>query len=1108
MESRKIWLRVSLTVFLGMIIFPYSSQAEVIWPNWDNNVKTGWEEIKSPEGRDTELRVYDPNKYVYIGPSKSKANVTTGLYPGGSQRAAFFPDKEDYLLRRRTDVPFIEFYPKSTGVSLNAPHKKASLGRDVDIGRQGAVRPVWNLNLKSLGLVFAVDGDLSTIQEASTGKITDYELSPEEPTIDVSTFKLYEKQVSRVNIVNGLTMTAVKYVYEVNLKNKQGESYRVQVDNTYYPSKDGRIRVSFDIKNIGKKTIPNLMVGYNFTPEVKFVNVKINNEPDGLGVAGKVKYLGKNLGVYAVDSDGMYRAEIYPSLDKYGANSWTAWCEPFVGEFGMGNRDSSVFMKGFDDPNDINSKGQENKGIPKDTVLLDEPVNNREGGTDTTISMKWNPQDLAVGETRNTAWIYGSEIKDIYPLLNVSDDGRKYSVSEGGKPNAVVRGTWRIYETLNGTIKYTVDDGKEQTLDLEYANEEDIGGVETFEIPLTFEPTAEHTVKLQIEDAAGHKSEEITEVYSFEYPDPEIKGSSSIKVNNKETDKLMIGREFDFSMDLAMQTPYSRLFGNKVSIPIDTTVIDVASLKNISITNGTKVVKGTFNSSEKSLDFTFEDEVVAGDKLQLQFTGKIIDSVSLVGRNVEIIPSQVAGKSGSLTDFKEFIMPADKLPKATATIVPNVSKINIKYLIEGSTTSLGELEPPREGLNGSTDTIPSKTFNGYLLSKIVVDGVEQKPLSDPVPVEYGTTNEVVFYYQVKPVLTADLAISLSEISEGEKVVYTSTFKNTSVTPSDLNDVMYDTIEAFPENVNVNLESMTLNGQPLAKGIATVDANRKLSVNLGELAPEVEYTLTYEVVSKSATPPITKPLEVKQAYTIKGKSVNGTLVKAESDIKTFKVKPRIAPVEVLYLEAGSDEVLHPKLSLSGQIGQPTEQLQLEAIEGYELTQVFFDDQEQLPLPDKPFTVNYGAVKQVKFYYEGGLRFKAVPDAFDFGTHAGSVDAKRFKPQMEGQKLIVSDTRRGKSGWTLKAKITEPLKNAEGEVMTDVIKYNNGSKEELTLNGADITIFQHKESAKHEYDITKENWQKNDEGFLLDIKAGGLKSLGKYQGKLQITLEDAK
>ncbi|WP_348921144.1 hypothetical protein [Enterococcus rotai] len=357
-----------------------------------------------------------------------------------------------------------------------------------------------------------------------------------------------------------------------------------------------------------------------------------------------------------------------------------------------------------------------------------------------------------------------------------------------------------------------------------------------------------------------------------------------------------------------------------------------------------------------------------------------------------------------------------------------------------------------------------------------------------------------------PDLSANLAIDKTEIDEGQSVLFTSTFKNSAADPSVWDNVIYETTEAFPENVVVDTSTVKLNDQTISGNVAFEQG--KLSVALGKIDPMKEMRLTYTVASKIENPPIMAPIKVEQAYKVSGITADGTKKEQISDKKTFKVKPRIAPVEVLYLEAGSDEVLHPKLSLSGQIGQPTEQLQLEAIEGYELTQVFFDDQEQLPLPDKPFTVNYGAVKQVKFYYEGGLRFKAVPDAFDFGTHAGSVDAKRFKPQMEGQKLIVSDTRRGKSGWTLKAKIMEPLKNAEGEVMTDVIKYNNGSKEELTLNGADITIFQHKESAKHEYDITKENWQKNDEGFLLDIKAGDLKSLGKYQGKLQITLEDAK
>ncbi|MEI5993789.1 hypothetical protein [Candidatus Enterococcus mansonii] len=358
-----------------------------------------------------------------------------------------------------------------------------------------------------------------------------------------------------------------------------------------------------------------------------------------------------------------------------------------------------------------------------------------------------------------------------------------------------------------------------------------------------------------------------------------------------------------------------------------------------------------------------------------------------------------------------------------------------------------------------------------------------------------------------PELSASLAIDKTEIDEGQSVLFTSTFKNSAAEPSVWDQVVYETTEVFPENVEVDTASVTLNNQKVTGKVTF--ANGKLSVELGKVDPGIEMQLTYTVVSKIGTPPISAPIKVDQAYKVSGITADATKKEQTSGaVKSFTINPRIASVEILYLEVGTNEALKTGASLSGQIGDLTDPIQLELIEGYELTQVFFDDKEQLPLPTAPFKVNYGTVKQVKFYYEGRLRFKTVPDSFDFGIQAGFIESKRFKPQIKGQNLIISDTRREKQGWSLKAKITDPLKNAEGVLMTDVIKYNNGGKEELVLNETDMVIYQHKDTTKHEYDLTKENWLKNDEGFILDVKAGGLKALGKYHAELELTLEDAK
>ncbi|WP_206912438.1 hypothetical protein IGL98_003283 [Enterococcus sp. DIV0840] len=361
----------------------------------------------------------------------------------------------------------------------------------------------------------------------------------------------------------------------------------------------------------------------------------------------------------------------------------------------------------------------------------------------------------------------------------------------------------------------------------------------------------------------------------------------------------------------------------------------------------------------------------------------------------------------------------------------------------------------------------------------------------------------------KPVISADLTIDKPEIDEGGTVLFTSTFKNNS-THSLWDKVIYETTNAFPENVSVDTSSVKL----VADGVAVIPdkvefgVDRKLKIELGTVKEQTEMKLTYNVVSENGTPPIKTPVNVDQSYKLSGQTADTILVESKSNLQSFTIKPRIASVEILFLEAGTELPLREKVTLPlGLIGDLTPDVSIEVIEGYELTQLYFDSVQQTPLPTKPFQVEYGKVEQVKFYYNGRLSFKTVPTSFDFGIQDAGVERKRFKPEIKGSNLVVSDMRNEKSGWSLKVKVTNPLKNADGIIVPDVIKYNNGS-DELVLNEMDTMIFQRKDNTKNEYDLTKEKWNKNEEGFMLDFPSGSLKALGKYHGELEFTLEDAK
>lgn len=362
-----------------------------------------------------------------------------------------------------------------------------------------------------------------------------------------------------------------------------------------------------------------------------------------------------------------------------------------------------------------------------------------------------------------------------------------------------------------------------------------------------------------------------------------------------------------------------------------------------------------------------------------------------------------------------------------------------------------------------------------------------------------------------PIISADLAIDKAEILEGEKVTFTSTIQNTATAPSIWENVVYETEEAFPANVHVDLKTVQLNGITVPDSDSTFSANRKLQVKLGKVEPNAELKLTYDVLSTIADPILTDSFDVSQTFKVSGTISNDEVVESTSgELKTFTVRPRGGQLTLLHLEEGTtpELELYKKETKEGLVGEKVT-IASHLIEGYTLSKVLVDGQEKTPLPEAGFEVVYGEVKEVKFYYSGILRLNSVPEIMDFGQHEATFRKVRVnQPDLAGQKLAITDTRQSKKEWSLKAVLTQEFTNIDdpNSHMTGILRYNTGAQESETifeLNKAE-ELLTHTNDSKSEF-VVSDTWSEAGFGFKMEVPNGGGK-IGKYQARIEYQLGD--
>lgn len=145
--------------------------------------------------------------------------------------------------------------------------------------------------------------------------------------------------------------------------------------------------------------------------------------------------------------------------------------------------------------------------------------------------------------------------------------------------------------------------------------------------------------------------------------------------------------------------------------------------------------------------------------------------------------------------------------------------------------------------------------------------------------------------------------------------------------------------------------------------------------------------------------------------------------------------------------------------------------------------------------------------VRYQLAGTLRLTSAPQILDFGTVIYNAKTQRVeKPTFddEAQPLQVTDTRAGsQSGWTMTAKLVEPLRNERDQELVGALRY--------VFEGVETPFDQHAQlihrqmEAQHRLNIS-DSWgdTQGSDGIKFQIDARDSVHTGTYQGAIRWTI----
>lgn len=799
-----------------------------------------------------------------------------------------------------------------------------------------------------------------------------------------------------------------------------------------------------------------------------------------------VRFIGGNRGLYIEQAasdkvKGVYRLNYNFRLSNSVAN-WKA------GKYGAMRDDQPVFNRNFGGFETYDALGVEISNGLSGAHAYDAFPANIPRLIDTAIFMKSAKQAFPIGSVIGYSYNVGLQKLDKKPVIMLDEE---ISITKKDDPNGFfISGQWVDLDSTQVNLAYQIDDGPIITLGsltgkigvnhdfkFDFTNK-----IKTKDQKITFYATdntnveakpVEHQV-IYLDSAPVLQLETKNIVLGLSNTEYLVKGNV---IDDKRKPDKVFYKPFKASDDaykeVATITNENSAFSFEIpasDVPYSVNAVylfDIRAVDKYGTVSEVKQLKLAANHSKPILSLDKNKGISLGQEYEVKLTQNHVE---------EFYPLYL--------EYKVDDAPFKKLD-STANKVENV-------IIQSSDSKNMTFTIPKT-------EIPVET--GHVISIRIVDRFDVSSNSQSLILEKVN----------QPVISADFQFDKTKIVEGDKVTVTSTIKNTATSPSTWDNVVYETTDAFPTNINVDLTTVKLNGIAVPASDVTFGADRKLQVKLGNVEPKTELKLTYDVLSTIADPILTSSFDVSQAFKVSGTASNGEIVESTSgELKTFTVKPRAAKLTILHLEEGTtpENELYKEEPKEGLIGEKVV-ITSHPTEDYILSKVLIDGQEKTPLPEVDFEVIYGEVKEVKFYYKGVLRLNSVPEIMDFGQHEATFRKVRVnQPDLAGQKLAITDTRQSKKEWTLKAVLIQEFTNIDdpNSQMTGILRYNTGAQDSETifeLNKVE-ELMRHTNDSKSEF-VVSDTWSEAGFGFKMEVPNGGGK-IGKYQARIEYQLGD--
>lgn len=799
-----------------------------------------------------------------------------------------------------------------------------------------------------------------------------------------------------------------------------------------------------------------------------------------------VRFIGNNRGLY-IEQDasknvkGVYRLNYNFRLANPVAN-WKA------GKFGVMASDQPVFNRNFGGFGTYDASGAEKAEGVAGAHAYDAFPSNIPRLIDTAIFMKSKTQAFPIGSVMGYSYSVGLQKLDDKPIIILDE---AIGIAKKDDPNGYfISGQWGDLDSTQVTLAYQIDDGPIITLGTQKGK----AGVNhdfRFDFTNKIKPK-DQKITFYATDNTNIEAKPVEQQVIYLDSAPVLKlETKNILLNPSNTEYLVTGKVIDdkrkpdkvfykpfnapndMYKEVAMVADGNSAFSfgiqaSDVPYSVDAEYIfDIRAVDKYGMASEVEQLKIAANHPKPTLSLDENEGVSLGQDYEVKLTQ---DHVK------EFYPLYLEYKVGD-APFKKLDIAANKVES---------------LIIQDSDAKKRTFTIPKT-------EIPAES--GHIISIRIVDRFDVTSIIQSLVLEKVN----------KPIISADFQFDKTKIVEGDKVTVTSTIQNTAIAPSIWQDVVYETLESFPPTIDVDRLSIKLNDQAIPPSDITMSPDRKLQIKLGTVDPNIEWNLIYDIISKIAVPVLKEDFEVKQGYKVTGNSViAGQAEEGYTELKTVTVNRRTSKLSVFHIEEKTmpENELFKEEPKEGTVGDKVA-VTAHHTEGYILSKVLIDGEEKIPLPKEDFEVVYGEVKEVKFYYKGILRLNSVPEIMDFGQHEATFRKIRVnQPNLDGQKLAITDTRQSKKEWSLKAVLIQEFTNIDdpNSRMTGILRYNRGAKESETifeLNKVE-ELMKHTNDSNSEF-VVSDTWSESGFGFKMEVPNGGGK-IGKYQARIEYRLGD--